>query len=138
MNYLKQHLTLRNSYFAFLHVALFVLAFEVIVLAKQNLAFKRIPSATPEKLENGDQFSTTGLFPLNKNDDLDYASKKLVFVFSTTCSYCERNWLIWHNLAQSISPYLIPINEENMVEKIWLGLISEENVAEIVAAISIK
>ena len=138
----------------------------------------------PEVIEVGDSFSVDDLEPLSDDFQLAATSRRLFFIFTTTCPYCEKNVDNWKRIVELIGPdnemiagialdlpdntrqyvndhelnypivypndiagfkemnklngvpITILVGESGVAEKVWLGVLTEENIEEVVAAVT--
>lgn len=98
-----KYFTGKNLYSAFLHIALLVLAFEVVLLAKRNRDFKQGSTIQrPEVIEADDYFSIEGLEPLFNNFHLEANSRQLFFIFTTKCPFSEKDIKNWKTIVELI------------------------------------
>ena len=97
---LKDKLSGKNLYMAFIHIALLVLVVEVLVLTKQSQELRMMGSPR-EPVQVGSPFVLGQLLPANVNADIDTTRPLLVYVFSTRCGYCVKNLPAWAALADS-------------------------------------
>ena len=181
----SKYFTSKNVYNAILHIVLLVLAFEVVLLAKQNREMKNgLSVQRPEVIAVGDSFSVDDLMPLSEDFQLEANARRLFFIFTTTRPYCEKNVENWkrivelteqgnemiagisldapdstrqyaseHDLNYPIGypnditgfketnklngvPITILVGESGVAEKVWLGVLTEENIEEVVAAVT--
>lgn len=183
MNQLIEFLRKRSLYEIFLHIAVVVLAAQVLILAKQNRELK----SGGEKiaaLKRGDYLSLANLEPLQTEPAIDSTARQLLFVFTTTCPFCKENLSQWAHIAEqvkgkniSIQGLSIDAKDKTMqyakehglnfpiycardiktfrtqnkisgvpttvvrsgagrVEQAWAGLLSDDNVLEVIHAAS--
>ncbi|MDH4070854.1 MAG: hypothetical protein OEV30_10575 [Ignavibacteria bacterium] len=85
-------------YQVFIHCALVILAAEVIYLTQVNQEMESNQSAI-EQLAIGDELDVGQLETLNGDPMHEVPGSKLVFVFSSTCEFCELNRSIWKDMA---------------------------------------
>lgn len=93
-------LTRRNLYYTFLHLVVFGLAVEVLLLSRENAQVRnRIPRAGAEILAEGDKFYFGELEAVFPGTHLDSSgSWQLVFLMSTQCVFCKENLPNWEKL----------------------------------------
>lgn len=99
---LSNLLTTKYLYITLLHIALLVLASEVVILAKQNREMKQ-SLAPRDPMQAGDSFSTEQLEPLKTGYRLDKGKRMVLLMFTTTCPYCEKNIPLWKQILQEIN-----------------------------------
>lgn len=80
----------RNLYQIFLHIAVVALALEVFFLSSERSS-REMPNAKP-----GDFFYLSDTYPIDTRMDTDTLSPLLIFVFTTSCPFCEKNIAIWN------------------------------------------
>ncbi len=100
MKNLTDFFTSRNLYYAFLHVALVVLAIQVVVLSGQNRELKerKVP-ARAEQLRMGDTLFLHHLQPVQTGIHLDTTSpRQMIFIMTTTCPFCRETVPVWKEL----------------------------------------
>ncbi|MBI5215083.1 MAG: thioredoxin family protein [Ignavibacteriae bacterium] len=169
------------------------LSIEIILLTLQNRELKTqlaeaISKPSPQEIlkvgERVDPFYAATLNGTTKEFQYDDTTKKyLLFIFSTTCSYCEKNLSNWKSIEQSLQnstmkiswlsthpidktvdyaaknqlttevcvvdtvfarkykvygvPLTILINSQGNVEKVWRGLLKEEDVLEMKSLVGV-
>jgi len=91
----------RKLYQVFLHVAVIALTVEVVILAQENSRFKNRGAGIPmEQIKAGDYFSLDSLESLSGTGPIDTTSSSLIFVFTTTCPFCEQSLPYWKKLSE--------------------------------------
>ncbi|MCI0707448.1 MAG: redoxin domain-containing protein [Ignavibacteriae bacterium] len=101
MKFSKEMFSSKNLYIGFLHIAVIVLALQVVVLARQNNELKN-PSvaAQKEQLKEGDYFYYGELEPVREGAVPDTnSSQQLVFIFTTRCPFCKDSLPFWKQMA---------------------------------------
>lgn len=98
---LREYLTSKNLYTLFLHVAVLVLAAQVVILSNQNRLLKEGRQAKPrDQIKEGDTLQFIQLEPLKPGGYLDTsASRQLVFLMTTTCPFCKETIPAWKKLS---------------------------------------
>jgi len=93
-------LTPANLYNIFLHVAVLVLAVEVVLLYTENRKLKTRHPSSQEQIKKGDLFWFSTLEVLRGENVLDTtAQRQVLFVFTTMCSFCTKNMNAWDRIA---------------------------------------
>lgn len=118
MTNLKQHLTTRNLYYGFLHVAIVALAIQVVVFASQNKELKKKMEGPQQvHLKDGEYFSIGNLIPVKDAVLPDTTQRdQLIFVMTTTCPFCKESLPFWKDLANdrslNLSVFAISLDEK--------------------------
>lgn len=104
MNRLHDYLTSRNVYTLFLHVAVVVLAVQVVILSNQNRTLKEGRQAkSRDQIKEGDTLQFIQLEPLKPGLTLDTSSaRQLVFLMTTTCPFCKETIPVWKELSAKV------------------------------------
>jgi thiol-disulfide isomerase/thioredoxin len=102
---LKEHLTTKRLYSTFLHLALIVLAVQVVMLTIQNRKLKQVQSASiADQIKIGDTLTLRQLAVVDPRKMLDTTSgKQLVFIMTTSCPFCKQTLPIWNELAARVT-----------------------------------
>lgn len=186
MSTLSNFLTRKNLYSTFLHLAVFVLAFEVVILARQNRELKQNSTSPVGSIQTGDIFSFDGLEPLHIGASLEKSSKQLLFLFTTTCNFCKENLEMWRLIFEQAKtkdisiagislhpqdkteayiqengleypvyfahdgkkfektnrlrgvPSTIILDTTGKVENVWVGVLTESDILDILDAITLN
>ena len=105
-DWLRRHAT----YQAILHVVVLGLTLEVFVLAKQNREMKSIATSRAEpEIKIGDRVSLSELIPLTTSRAIDSNKTNLLFFFTTTCQFCEKNIAAWKEVNKAASKTPVPV-----------------------------
>ena len=101
MGNLKRNLRTKRLYSAFLHLAVVMLAIQVVILSNQNRRMKEAAGGSaPDGLKIGDTLVLQGVSPVNSRLILDTTSaRQLVFIFTTSCPFCKQTVPMWNKLA---------------------------------------
>lgn len=101
MGNLKRNLRTKRLYSAFLHLAVVMLAIQVVILSNQNRRMKEAAGGpAPDGLKIGDTLVLQGVSPVNSRLILDTTSaRQLVFIFTTSCPFCKQTVPMWNKLA---------------------------------------
>lgn len=101
MTSLKRYLTKRNIYYGFLHIAIIVLAAQVVLFADQNRKLKeRMSSPQQDHFKEGESLALGELIPVNDGVfPKVFEQDQLIFVMTTTCPFCKESLPLWKALA---------------------------------------
>jgi len=99
MNKLRRYLTGKNLYSIFLHIVVVILAVEVVILARQNGDLKGRVAYDSWTIGVGDHLETDNMLPLDSTQVLPTKWYRLVFVFTTTCTFCKLNLDRWEEIT---------------------------------------
>lgn len=116
------NLTAKSFYQFFLHLALIVLAIEVIILNSENHQLKKNSNPKAEQVKAGDLFSITTLEELENKNKPDTTSRQLIFVFTTTCPFCKLNMQQWREISS--------FADKNNVAVLGVSLDSKESTTK--------
>lgn len=97
---LRNWFSIRRVYFAFLHVAIVVLAVEVVLVSRQYREL-RASLEPPDPVKIGSPFVLGEIQPLSAQTTLDTTSPMLLYIFSTDCSFCRKNVPVWTRTADT-------------------------------------
>jgi hypothetical protein len=89
MKPIKQYLTPHRLYFIFLHVAIIVLAVEVILLSTQNRELQKLIGTPAEPVKVGARFSLAGLRSANGSNPIDTTSSRPLKIGDQTAMFFE-------------------------------------------------
>ena len=101
MKKIAEQLISKKAYYIVLHIAVIVLAIQVVVLSSQNKKLKqpRAPSIA-EQLQVGDTLVLHRLELVQDGSKLDTTSRRqMIFIFTTTCPFCKEVVATWNHLA---------------------------------------
>jgi hypothetical protein len=87
-----------HVYQVFVHIALGLLVVEVMVLSDQNRVLKS-SGGGEDQIGKGAILILDSLRPLTSGSVLELKSRNLIFAFTTKCGYCEKNRIIWAEMA---------------------------------------
>lgn len=100
MKILKIHFGTRFAYQVFLHVTLLVLAVEVVILSDRTTKMEASLSRLIAKsLAVGDTLSLGNVRSLVTSAPIDLGSRSVIYLFTTSCPYCEKNIQQWRKTA---------------------------------------
>ena len=181
---IQKYLNSKNIYLFTIHLAVVVLAFEVVVLSNQNKKLKEEKSQGGERgvtVKVSDTLTFGKLQSVNVGAPLDTLSPSLAFVFTTTCPFCKKNVSQWKDIYRQSKtkinimgismdvedksrafvaidtidyPVFVPpvankfrernhivsvpttlLIEKGVIKNLWVGLLTDEQKAEVVATI---
>ncbi len=100
MNKISEFLKEQGVYQIFLHVAVSALAIVVIVLAIQNKELKESSTrGSRTGIKPGEYFSLNGIQQCLNAGNIDSSKTQLIYVFTTTCPFCEKNLASWKQIS---------------------------------------
>lgn len=105
MNSIQKYFTAKNIYLFTIHLAVVLLAFEVIVISNQNKKLKEEQRMGGERgvaIKVGDTLTFGKLQSLGSSTSVDTLSPTLVFVFTTTCPFCKKNISQWKDIYRQV------------------------------------
>jgi len=86
-------------YHVFLHLALVLLAVEIIILARQNEKLKNQVGYAETRLNIGDQLLIQDVDLIDSSNESSRSSTRVVFLFTTTCGFCKLNLEQWEEIT---------------------------------------
>jgi hypothetical protein len=87
-----------------LHVVVLALAVEVFVLGKQNRELKSTANQQRQvDIKVGEHLSLDGLTPVTTSNAVDSTVRQLIYIFTTTCPFCEKNVAAWKEVNKAAS-----------------------------------
>jgi hypothetical protein len=90
----------RFAYQVFLHVTLIVLAVEVVVLSdRANKMETTLSRLTAKSLAEGDTLRLGSVRSLMTSAPMELGPRSLIYLFTTSCPYCEKNMQTWQGIA---------------------------------------
>lgn len=94
----------KQLYNVFLHFAVVVLGIEVVILARQNRLLKQGPAGGVETIRTGDFFFMDNVDTLQTSIKIENTNAlKVVFIFTTTCQFCEANLQYWNQIVAEMT-----------------------------------
>jgi hypothetical protein len=104
MNAFFDKLRTANMYQAIIHLVVLGLAVEVFVLARQNRDLKQHSNTQRQvEIHVGDRVSLAGLNPITSAAAVDSSSDQLIYFFTSTCPFCEKNLPAWKEVSKIAS-----------------------------------
>mgnify|MGYP001619430214 CR=1 FL=1 len=127
MTKISEFLKVQGVYQVFLHVALIALAIEVIVLAIQNRELKDSSNRTARTgIKQGEYFSLNGVHEFLNSSNIDSSKTQLIYLFTTTCPFCEKNLASWMEISAK--------SRKQQIVVIGISLDSEDRTKDYVKA----
>ena len=101
MDNFQKYLSSKNIYLFAIHLAVVMLAFEVVVLSNQNKKLKidrNLGGQSGIIVKVGDTLTFGRLKSLGRAASIDTTSPTLAFIFTTTCPFCRKNVSQWKDI----------------------------------------
>ncbi|MBM4162479.1 MAG: TlpA family protein disulfide reductase [Ignavibacteria bacterium] len=123
MKKIAEQLISKKAYYIVLHIAVIVLAIQVVVLSSQNKKLKqpRAPSIA-EQLQVGDTLVLHRLELVQDGSKLDTTSRRqMIFIFTTTCPFCKEIVPTWNELSvmaqSSLSVFAVSLDSKDLTSE---------------------